>query len=383
MMNAHDIGRLRAYLDGELSPDERQAVAAHLDRCARCAEEVELLDSRAQVARASLAALDSAAPDAHFALASFHASQRETRQPAPFSAANLLRRLDEMKRNAFSPRWRPAMIALSALLVVALLFTIAPVRNAAADFLGLFRISKFAVIPLDAAQMQRLEQLAQQAAGTFGDPQVLREEGPEQPVSDAAQASALAGFAVRMPSRLPEAAVLESFTAQRGPALRVEMDRATIEAFMQAAGASSAGLPQTEKLAADIDVATGVSLKYRLGSGRLEFSQVPSPQVNVPEGIDPVALAETGFMFLGMPQEDAQRMARSIDWTSTLVVPLPTNAAEAREVTVDGVTGLLLEERGGDRGDSALLWEKDGILYFATARNLDEKLLIDAADSLR
>lgn len=383
MMNAHDIGRLRAYLDGELSPDERQAVAAHLDRCARCAEEVELLDSRAQVARASLAALDSAAPDAHFALASFHASQRETRQPAPFSAANLLRRLDEMKRNAFSPRWRPAMIALSALLVVALLFTIAPVRNAAADFLGLFRISKFAVIPLDAAQMQRLEQLAQQAAGTFGDPQVLREEGPEQPVSDAAQASALAGFAVRMPSRLPEAAVLESFTAQRGPALRVEMDRATIEAFMQAAGASPAGLPQSEKLAADIDVATGVSLKYRLGSGRLEFSQVPSPQVNLPEGIDPVALAETGFMFLGMPQEDAQRMARSIDWTSTLVVPLPTNAAEAREVTVDGVTGLLLEERGGDRGDSALLWEKDGILYFATARNLDEKLLIDAADSLR
>lgn len=382
-MNEHDTGRLRAYLDGELSPEARAAVSAHIDRCARCADELRLLESRAGAVDAGLSRFDEHAPDPQAALARFHAHRADAPEPARLSVANLLRSIDEMKRNALSPRWRPAMIGLTALVVVALLFTIAPVRNAAADFLGLFRISKFAVIPLDPAQMQRLEQLAQQAEGTFGDPQVLREEGPEQPVSDAAQASALAGFAVRMPSRLPESAVLESFTAQRGPALRVEMDRAAVEAFMQAAGASPAGLPQTEKLTADIDVATGVSLKYRLGSGRLEFLQVPSPQVKVPEGIDPVALAETGFMFLGMPQEDARRLATSIDWTSTLVVPLPANAAEAREVTVDGVTGLLLEDRRGDRGDSALLWEKGGILYFAAAHNVDDKLLVDAADSLQ
>ncbi len=297
-MNEHDTGRLRAYLDGESSPEARAAVAAHIDRCARCADELRLLESRAGAVDAGLSHVDEYAPDPQAALARFHAHRAEAPEPARLSVANLLRSIDEMKRNALSPRWRPAMIGLTALLVVALLFTIAPVRNAAADFLGLFRISKFAVIPLDQAQMDRLGQLAQQAEGTFGDPQVLREEGPEQPVSDAAQASALAGFAVRMPSRLPESAVLQSFTAQRGPALRVEMDRAMVEAFMQAAGVSPAGLPQTEKLVADIDVATGVSLKYRVGSGRLEFSQVPSPQVNVPEGIDPVALAETGFMFL-------------------------------------------------------------------------------------
>jgi hypothetical protein len=382
-MNEHDTGRLRAYLDGELSAEARGAVAAHIDRCARCADELRLLESRAGAIDAGLAGLDGHAPDAQVALARFYARQAEAPRRARLSVANLLRSVDEMKRNAFSPRWRPAMIALSALMVVALLFTIGPVRNAAADFLGLFRISKFAVIPLDPAQMDRLAQLAQQAEGTFGDPQVLREEGPEQAVSDAAQASGLAGFAVRMPSRLPEAAAIESFTVQRGPALRIEVDRAAIEAFMQAAGASPAGLPQTEKLTVDVDVANTVSLEYRVGAGRMSFAQLPSPQVNVPEGIDPVALAETGFMFLGMPQEDARRLAGSIDWTSTLVVPVPTNAGKAREVTVDGVTGLLLEDLNSGRKDSALLWEKDGILYFAAGQNIDEKWLIDAADSLR
>lgn len=287
-----------------------------------------------------------------------------------------------IKRSAVSPRWRPALAALSAVVVVALLFSIAPVRLAAADFLSLFRVRKFAVIPLDTQQMDRLEQLAKQAEGQFGDPQVVREKGPEQPVSDAGQASALAGYTVRTPSRLPEGASLNKFVMQSGPAMHYEVDRAALETFLQAAGASTNGLPQTEKLSFDVDVANFVMQDYWLGMGRLEFVQVPSPQVNLPEGIDPAALAETGFLFLGMPPEDAHRMATSIDWTTTLVVPLPANAAQAREVTVDGVNGLLLEDVNNNRRESALVWEKDGILYFMNGR-VDTRVLIDAADSLQ
>jgi hypothetical protein len=381
-MNEHDIGRLRAYLDGELSPEEGQAVAAHIDQCAGCAEEMKLLSSRAEGARVGLASLEAAPPDTPFALARFHAGQRAV-APARLSFENLLRRIGEMKQTNLSPRWRPAMIALSALVVVALLFTIAPVRNVAADFLGLFRISKFAVIPLDPAQMQRLEQLAQQAEGTFGEPQIVREKGPEQPVSDVGQASALAGYTVRTPSRLPDSAVLERFTVQQGPALRVELDRAAMAAFMQAAGASTEGLPQTDKITVDVDMASFVTQQYRLRANLLDFIQAPSPQVNMPDGLNPVALGETGFMILGMPQEDARRLANSIDWTSTLVVPLPANAVSAREVTVDGVTGLLLEGLETDHRDYALIWEKGDILYAIKSRNVDEKVILDMADSLR
>ena len=288
-----------------------------------------------------------------------------------------------IKRNALSPRWRPAFVALSAVLVVALLFSIAPIRSVAADFLSLFRVRKFAVIPLDPQQLERLGNLAQQAESQFGKPQVVREPGPETPVTDAAQASSLAGYTVRTPARLPGAATLSHFTVQAGPAMHYEVDRTAVAAFMQAAGASVEGLPQTDKIVADVDVANMVSQSYNLLPGRLEIVQVPSPQVNLSEGVNPAALAETGFMFLGMPQEDARRLAASIDWTSTLVVPLPTNAASAREVTIDGVTGLLLEGVNSGQREYAVMWEKDGILYFMNSRQVDQKLILDAADSLQ
>jgi hypothetical protein len=331
-----------------------------------------------------------AAPSPHAALLRFQqteAARGRVAGPARLWE-NVTRSFEMIKRSAVSPRWRPALAALGAVVAVALLFSIQPVRLAAADFLSLFRIQKFAVIPLNTDQMDRLEQLAKQAEGQFGKPQVVREKGPEQPVSDASQASSLAGYAVRTPSRLPEAASLNKFVVQPGPAMHYEVDRAALEAFLRAAGASTAGLPQTERLTFDVDVANFVAQQYSLPSGRvgfgdrLEFVQVPSPQVNLPEGIDPAALAETGLMFLGMPAEDAHRMATSIDWTSTLVVPLPTNAAQAREVTVDGVTGLLMQDTNRMQGDSAIVWEKNGILYFMSGR-VDTRVLLDAADSLQ
>jgi anti-sigma factor RsiW len=384
-MKAHDSGVLRAYLDGELTFAERAALAAHLDQCAACATELKRLQEQASRVAVHLDKLEAGSvPTSQAALAAFHDRQAQA-QPAATGSwlENVTRSLEMIRRSALSPRWRPAMVALSAVMVVALLLSIAPVRSAAADFLGLFRVRKFAVIPLDAQQMARLEQLTQQAEGVFSEPQVVREEGPDQPVADAAQASALAGYTVRTPGRVPEGAGLQRFVVKAGPAVRMEFDRATLETLLQAAGAPVAGLPQTEKITIDVDVANFAVQEYSGGSSRLEFLQVPSPQVNLPEGIDPVALAETGFLFLGMPQEDARRLATSIDWTSTVVIPMPSNAGKAREVTVDGVTGLLLEGTNSSRRNNALVWEKDGILYFMNGRNMDERLLLEAADSLQ
>lgn len=388
-MNQHDKGRLRAYLDGELLPAELTQATSHLADCAQCRETLMRLQGRAQAASSSMEGLEfrGRMPEPQQALARFRATSAAT-DTQPFRWESFAGRLGMTKRNVFSPRWRPLTVAVTAVLCLVILFSIAPVREAAADFLGLFRIRKFAVIPLDQGQMDRLESLARRTEGLFSEPQVVREEGPEQIVTDSAQATALAGYGVRTPGRLPEGAVLEKFAVQAGPAMHFEFNRDTVATVLQAAGASPDGLPQTETIAFDVDVANIVLQLYQIPGNRLEFAQLefiqaPSPQVNLPEGIDPIALAKTGFLFLGMPAEDAERMANSIDWTSTLVIPLPTNAGEAREVSVDGVTGLLLEDVDTGRQNNALLWERDGILHFLSGSNLDEKTLLDAADSLQ
>jgi len=87
-----------------------------------------------------------------------------------------------------------------------------------------------------------------------------------------------------------------------------------------------------------------------------------------------------------VPAADARRLAQTIDWSSTVVIPLPTDVARFREVTVDGVTGLLLEEThkpGSGGNNSMILWQRADIIYAVAGNNVDVKLLLQVADSLQ
>ncbi|MGH7477299.1 MAG: anti-sigma factor family protein [Longimicrobiales bacterium] len=55
-------GTLQAYLDDQLRPEEQRAVAGHVDTCARCATELELLRRASERFSAFMALLDAPAP---------------------------------------------------------------------------------------------------------------------------------------------------------------------------------------------------------------------------------------------------------------------------------------------------------------------------------
>jgi hypothetical protein len=381
-----DLGRLQAYADEALASADAAIVAQHLAACTDCQRQLAAIRERNGRMTSGLALLEPApgeVPDADGALARFRS---ETLQARP-TVLDALRRGAEMTTRLFAGRWRPISIGVAAIICVAILVSIAPVRQAAADFLGIFRVRKFTAIAVDPAQAQRLESLAKSLdEGAFGKPTTVREAGDPQPVSDAAEASAVAGFPVRVPSSLPDGASLRGFDAQAGPALHFEVDRFTMEAFLSAAGVQDASLPDVEKITADIDAPVMVTQEYTLpGGARVSIVQFPSPEVAVSEGVDPTALGQLGLQILGIPAADAQRIAQEIDWTSTVIIPLPTDIGRSQEVTVDGVTGLLLEEtRQGRPGrNSLLMWERDGIIYSIDGQDMDPSLLIQAGDSLR
>ena len=95
--------------------------------------------------------------------------------------------------------------------------------------------------------------------------------------------------------------------------------------------------------------------------------------------VDPAVLGEALLQVLGMAPGEARRLAQNIDWSSTLLLPVPQDLATFREVRVDGTSGLALSKVDG-RGHS-LLWQKDGSVYLLVSDgNLRE--LIRIADSL-
>jgi hypothetical protein len=114
------------------------------------------------------------------------------------------------------------------------------------------------------------------------------------------------------------------------------------------------------------------------------LAQIPSPSVNAPADLDINQLARIGLEFTGMSAEEAAAFTSTVDWTSTLVVPIPSNAAEYEQVTVDGVTGTLIQRRSreGEASTFALLWVKDGIIYAISGRGANSELAIEMANSL-
>src|SRR5688500_511424 len=127
------------------------------------------------------------------------------------------------------------------------------------------------------------------------------------------------------------------------------LDRTRAQALLDEAGRSDLVLPASVdgaeisvNIPASVSVAFGTcpkpgsevsgnneqSTTERLYPDCMIFAQIPSPIVNAPADLDIEALARLGLEFTGMSTEDAAELTSTVDWTSTLLVPIPRNAAD-------------------------------------------------------
>ena len=112
------------------------------------------------------------------------------------------------------------------------------------------------------------------------------------------------------------------------------------------------------------------------------LSEIPSPTVKAPANLDVAQLAQIGLEFTGMTSDQAAAFTKSVDWTSTLVVPIPINAATYEQLPVDGVTGTLVQRPADDAPQFVLLWVKNGIVYAIGGLGTNSQQAIDMANSL-
>lgn len=363
---------LHAYRDHELPADQAAAVTAHLAECPRCQDQLAGLDARATRVEAHLAALAPEPADApvapSLALARFK-MQRLT--PA-------VERKESMWQSLSNRRWRPLWAGVSLVLILGLALSFAPVRTLASQVLSLFRVQQITVLPVDLEGLGNLSDdspLAEQLSQLMSNSTVtLKEPGPSQTVADAAAASALAGFPVRLfADRQPA-----GLTVEDSAAFEMTLDRARIQAVLEAAGRSDIQLPASiDGAKVSVSIPRGVTATYGDCEARSEedftgwdslrncvaLAQIPSPTAETPPELNMAQLAEVGLQMAGMSSDAARAFSQTVDWTSTLVVPVPNNA-ETREVTVDGVKGYLVSRAWGSSDlPYTLLWVKDGIVY--------------------
>jgi len=309
--------------------------------------------------------------------------------PPPGYARRLRETLRELEEPARRSPWRPLVAAAAGLAVLVALFAFPAVRAGAQAMLDMFRVRNFVAVSFDPARLEKLRSLKQNSGMLVFDRQEMIQD-PGKPVVEpsAAAAGAVAGFAVQSPSFLPNGLVPDTVAVTGEGRARLGASTARLREILDALDLRDVQVPPNLDTQ-DLTVHTYpvVSQSYRAEKHHLQFLQSRNPEVSLPAGVDLPRLGEIGLRILGMDAGEARRLASSIDWRSTLLVPVPTTASSFRQVTVQGNPGLLVTttgENGGKkrRAGTVLLWT-EGDRVFALAGTLGDRDLMQVAESVR
>jgi hypothetical protein len=388
-MNKHlTDGQLRAALDNELDSNG----LAHLEACLDCQTRQKTIQTHSSLVADKLSFLTSSTKDSH--LPASTAWQR-------FNQQKLNRKETSMFKKIFaSPLIR---YGLPTVLAITVIFAVPSVRAFASELLNLFRVQQVRVVQVDYTGMEQLNGSFGNQIGELISDSIVMTQKPGDPVevSDASQASKLTGFTVRVPQNMTPSRI----SVMSASAFSLTIDRARAQALLNEAGRSDLVLPESVD-GADISVTIPASVSVGYGNCPLPskdsdglgmdeagspgrryadcviLAEIPSPSVSAPASLDIEQLAQIGLEFTGMTSEQAAAFTSTVDWTSTLVIPLPKNAALYEQIPVDGVTGTLIQRPSDDAPQFALIWVKDGIIYTVGGLGSDSQKAIDIANSL-
>jgi hypothetical protein len=293
--------------------------------------------------------------------------------------------------------------------VVVLVLTVAPVRAWAESLLGIFRVERFTVLEIDPSALKgnalQKNPLLNQAISRVLSDEVTVTQKPQEPqvVADAATASKAAGFHVQLlPGETPSTMLVRS-----GGGVQLKLNRDRIQSILDEAGRSDLQVP------ASVD---GATVGVRVPAGMLAFygncgdlaaraaghvppsgakskqapdatcvslTELPSPVVSAPQEIDPAQIAQVALQFLGMSANDAASFTQTVDWTSTLVLPVVRGRSTYEQVHVNGNDAALLRPvNGAESARFSLMWIDNGIIFNLTGTG-DDTTAINLASQLQ
>ena len=305
------------------------------------------------------------------------------KQPSPEFAGRLratLRALppSAVARVAPAANFRKWLAAAASIAVVGFAFTLPPVQAAAEAFLDLFRVRQFTGVQFDIERLRSLESSGLRPEAIFGDVEPLTPE--PQPVSyaTAADAGAAAGIRVRTPAWIPLGYSSAEIMGSSEVAARITLQTAGLQAVLDTLGLADVELPEgLDGQAATVRIPPIVTQRFVSGDRNVFVIQARSPDVSFPAGLDLSKLAYAALRVLGMSRDEAYRMSVTIDWRSTLIVPVPSQAVAYRPINVAGNEGLLIEGLARDEvhPGGALMWSAGGETFAVTGSVSGEELL--------
>jgi hypothetical protein len=383
---------IRILFDGENAKDDQQRLRSHLEECSSCQVRGETISGQNRRVANQLAAL----------------APRDDESPQSADQAFSLFERDykvkedvNMFQKMFARKYRFAWVTIGVIAILAVAMAFPQVRAIANSFLGLFRVEQFTVLQVDPGELEEQLSSASNFEYLLAEDVDIEEFGDPQEVADAEQASSLAGIPVRLPTAI---AGERKLGIQPGAKATFQVDLPKVNGLLTEIGRPDLKLPaELDGAVVTLEFPVAVVATYGdcavpeermpeegvdpdLPSPDLSecttLTQFPSPEISAPPGLDIAGIGETFLQVLGMSPEEAAQFSRSVDWTTTLVIPIPRYGAEHQEVFVDGVDGtLIMQSQRYNLPNYLLIWIKDGIVY-ALAGPGDAASAMEIAESL-
>ncbi|HEX5483414.1 MAG TPA: hypothetical protein VFZ08_12385 [Terriglobia bacterium] len=370
-MSCLSDGTLRAKIDDELGEPEAFEVDQHLAACMKCRERLEQISLSAREANEALDALrPREEPNFRQAWARLEARREEERARKP-------RGFSFFSRHP-APAWGATVLGV----LIVVLVSFAPARSVAQRVLAMLRVERVTVVPVNLPVNPGPNTLATIRSLLSDRVVETLSSGKPQIATSAAQASQLAGFQVRV---LQDGANAPQFSVAGEKAFVMTLDKSRLQEIVNDLGHQDLQIPDSvDGKTIAVHIPKTVFEKYgncpvrgrrtegppnsppSAGSGHcVLLIQAPSPIVSVPPDLNVSQLAEIALESTGMSPQEAEAFSQTVDWTSTLVIPIPQQASSSHKEEVDGVQGTLISHtsRNGAASHYSLIWVKNGIIY--------------------
>jgi hypothetical protein len=289
-------------------------------------------------------------------------------------------------------RWPLATIAatIAIVAVAAGLFAVPAVRVSAQSFLALFRVVNFVAVPVDESRLTALKARQIDPPHLISEHvQVLREPGAPTVVASPEQAGSLAGMEVLLPHYLPTGMAMTEVAVKGEYAAQVTADARQLQDVMDTLSITDLSIPDgLDGQIVTVRVPPSVIVKYEQGRRVTRFYQARTPHVSFPASVDLASIGEIGLRILGLSPRDARQFSRTIDWQTTLLVPVPPMVSSFKQVDINGHGGIALERfvpsptATNRTAVHVVLWAADGRVFGIESTQRAEDVVL-MADSVR
>ena len=270
------------------------------------------------------------------------------REPDPQFASELRAKLRRTERSSAPSRVGRWVALAAAAAAVAIIVTVPSVRVQAEAILDTFRVKRFAAVEFKPARKEMLDKIdAGKGFWVIEQEERIKDPGEPHFVASRDAAGSEVGFAVKAPSYLPDKLAADSIFVQGDGATRFTVSEEKVRTLLEKLDLRDVKVPSgIDGQWVEVKKPSMVMQRFRSEKRRAMLIQARSPEVSLPAGWDLAQLGEIGLRVLGLDASDARRIAKSTDWKSTLMVPLPMDATTFRQVKIHGQPALLITTAG-------------------------------------